>query len=368
MKPFTKGFRGSVELGRRVTIIDVARRAEVSASAVSHAFNDPERLRATTVERILGAARDLGYAANPHARALHSRRAGVVGVLVPQTIESVFTNPFFGSFFAGLGRVTDARGIGLLAVSPVATSLERAIATAPVDGFVIVGLDEVHEELAPLRKREVPFVIVDGEAVTVPSVNSDDEAGAFAAASLLLEHGHRDIAVLGFPPATGHHQPFRYGVGGRRHRGIVRAFAEHGATWHDDRLAPTPASLEGGDAVLGHILDSGRRPTALLAVSDVMAIGAIGAARRRGVRVPEDLEVIGFDDIPIAAYTQPALTTVRQPILEKGRIAADLLMRKLDGLATSEQIVLATELIQRESTRPRSRPRTAEHDVAAERP
>lgn len=302
------------------------------------------------MERILGAARDLGYSPNPHARALHSRRAGVLGVLLPQAIEKVFANPFFGSFFAGLGQVTDLRGIGVLAVSPVGTSLERAIAAAPVDGFVIVGLDEVHEELAPLRKRDVPFVIVDGDAEAAPSVNSDDEAGAYAAASFLLERGHREIVVLGFPQASGHHEPFRYGVGGRRYQGVVRAFAAHGVVWHENALVSTPASVEGGDEVFGRILDAGQRPTALFAVSDAMAIGAIHAARRRGLRVPNDLEVIGFDDIPVAAYMHPALTTVRQPILAKGRVAADLLMRTLDGIVGSEQIVLPTELIEREST------------------
>ena len=178
---------------RRVTIHDVAGKAGVSTAAVSHAFNDPERLRATTVTRILDAARELGYAPNPHARALHSQRVGVLGVLFPQPIATVFANPFFASFLEGIGSVTDERGIGLLTVTPLGGSLERAIAAAPVDGFVIIGLDERHAEVAPLRKRGVPFVVVDGDAETASSVNVDDEGGAVTAIERLSSLSREDI-------------------------------------------------------------------------------------------------------------------------------------------------------------------------------
>src|SRR2546428_784779 len=201
MKGFTRALGEGV---RRVTIHDVAGKAGVSTAAVSHAFNDPERLRATTVTRILDAARELGYAPNPHARALHSQRVGVLGVLFPQPIATVFANPFFASFLEGIGSVTDERGIGLLTVTPVGGSLERAIAAAPVDGFVIIGLDERNPDVAPLRKRGVPFVVVDGDAETASSVNVDDEGGAHAAAEFLLDRGHRELLVLTFhaPPET----------------------------------------------------------------------------------------------------------------------------------------------------------------------
>src|SRR5206468_3911545 len=238
-------------------IPDAAGKAGVSPAAVSHAFNDPERLRATTVTRILDAARELGYAPNPHARALHSQRVGVLGVLFPQPIATVFANPFFASFLEGIGSVTDERGIGLLTVTPVGGSLERAIAAAPVDGFVIIGLDERHADVTLLHKRGVPFVVVDGDAETASSVYVDDGGGD-------------------------------------------TAFAQ---AWAD-----------------------GARPTAVLAASDIMAIGAMRAAKRLGLRVPADLEVIGFDDIPLAAASDPALTTVHQPIAEKGRVATRLLI------------------------------------------
>lgn len=336
---------------RRVTIHDVAGKAGVSMAAVSHAFNDPERLRASTVTRILDAARELGYAPNPHARALHSQRVGVLGVLFPQPIATVFANPFFASFLEGIGSVTDELGIGLLTVTPLRGSLEHAIASAPVDGFVIIGLDERHSEVAPLRKRGVPFVIVDGDAQTASSVNVDDEAGAYAAADLLLDHGHRDIQVLTFATPEEHLDDPRYGVGGRRLRGYRRAFAERSVRMRTDWLIPTPVTLPGGDEAFSGAWAEGARPTAVLAVSDIIALGVLRAARRLGIRVPEDLEVIGFDDIPLAAASQPPLSTVHQPIPDKGRVATRLLIRELDEGGPRERIVLPTELLLRESTR-----------------
>lgn len=321
----------------------------MSPSAVSAAFNDPAQLSEATAARIVATARRLGYAPNPHARALHSRRSGVLGVLFPQAIATVFANPFFAAFLEGIGSVTDERGIGLLTVSPVEGSLERAIAAAPVDGFVILGLDERHHEVAPLRKRGVPFVIVDGDTHSVSSVNVDDELGAYAAAKFLLDRGHRDVLVLTFETPRDRRDVVQ-GVGSRRTRGYKRAFAEAGVRLTGEQLLPTPVSMDGGDRSFGVAWDGGRRPTALLAVSDIMALGALQAARRRGVRVPDDLEVIGFDDIPLAAASHPALSTVHQPIAEKGRLATQLLMRELDQKGPRERIVLPTELVLRETT------------------
>jgi len=334
----------------RVTIADVARRAGVSPASVSAAFNDPDHLSDATVARILATARRLGYAANPHARALHSRRANVLGVLVPQAIASVFANPFFATFLEGVGGVSDERGLGLLTVSPVHGSLEHAIAAAPVDGFVILGLDERHREVAPLRKRGVPFVIVDGDSETASSVNVDDEAGAFAAARSLFSRGHRDVVVLTFDIPLDRADELNYGVGGRRLAGYRRAFESANVPLGPERLFPTPVGIRGGEGAFEAAWGRGLRPTALLAVSDIVAVGALAAARRHGVRVPDDLEVIGFDDIPLAAMTDPPLSTVRQPISEKGRLATRLLIRELDRGGPPERIVLETELVLRGST------------------
>src|SRR5438874_4201635 len=350
MKGFTRAMGEGV---RRVTLQNAPAHAGASTAAASDAFNDPERLRATTVTRILDAARELGYAPNPHARALHSQRVGVLGVLFPQPIATVFANPFFASFLEGIGSVTDERGIGLLTVTPVGGSLERAIAAAPVDGVVIIGLDERNADVAPLRKRGVPFVVVDGDAETASSVNVDDEGGAHAAAEFLLERGHREVLALTFhaPPAE---LDKDLGVRGRRLRGYRRAFVDHGLSLDDGAIVRTFVTLAGGDTAFAQAWATRARPTAVPAASDIMAIGAMRAAKSLGLRVPGDLEVIGFDDIPTAAASDPALSTIHQPITEKGRVATRLLIRELDEARPRERIALPTELLLREPTRAES--------------
>ncbi len=345
---------------RRVTIADVAQKAGVSPTAVSFAFHKPDELGATTVRRILSAAHELGYAPNPHARALLTHQVGVLGVLVPQAIHAIYANPFFASFFQGIGSICDDHGLGLLTVSPLQGALEQAIARAPVDGFIIVGLNEQHDEIRPLQKRRVPFVIVDGDAEQVSSVNVDDVNGAYAAASYLLAHGHTDILVLTFETPYGHLDDIFYGVGGRRLQGYHRAFREYGVPWRDTWLVPSFSSIKGGAQSFEAAWDAGLRPTAVLTVSDAMALGVLQAATRRGLRVPNDLEIIGFDDIPLATLTQPPLSTVHQPIVEKGRTAAELLVAALERPAPPEQVLLGTQLLLRATTRV-SLPRDAVH-------
>jgi DNA-binding LacI/PurR family transcriptional regulator len=349
-----KGFsmRGGPMASQRVTIAQVAKKAGVSATAVSFAFNRPEQLGKETIDRIMAAAEELGYAPNPYAKALLSGRSGVIGVLVPQPIHSIFANPFFHTFLQGVGSLCDDKRLALLTLSPLEGSLEEAIAQAPVDGFIIVGLNEEHDEVAPLRKRKVPFVIVDGDSVSSPSINSDDEQGAFEAANYLIQKGHRDIAILTFETPYGHLEYVYYGVGGRRMLGYKKAFEASGLPWENEILYSTVASIEGGFDSFQNLWESStRKPTALIAVSDAMAIGAVKAATELGLCIPKDIEIIGFDDIPLANLISPTLSTVKQPIFDKGYTAAETLLDLLDNQNNRNQhIILPTALVLREST------------------
>lgn len=337
---------------KRVTISDVAKAAGVSRTAVSFAFNNPGQLGPETAERILVAAVELGYSPDPIARALLARHTNVIGILVPFSISASFANPFISSFMQGVGGICDQHGLSALIVSPLDGSLEEATKRAPVDGYIVLGLNEDHEEVAPLRRRGVSLVVVDGDANTVASVNADDEGGAYTAAIHLLEKGHRDILIITFQAPTPIHQgDVFYGVGGRRLRGYRRAFAGYNLELHYGQMVQSLTSIEGGAAALSVAWSKGLRPTAVLALSDAMAIGAVTEANRLGLDVPSDLEVIGFDDVPLAALVRPALSTVHQPIVEKGEIAARLLVSSLGGSSIPEQIQLPTRLVLRSSTR-----------------
>jgi alanine racemase len=334
----------------RVRIEAVAEQAGVSITAVSFAFNYPDRLNSKTVTRILAVADELGYAPNPYARALHAKSLGVVGILTPHALPSVYINPFFANFYEGVGRVCEENQLSLTTLSPVAGSLSDTVAKVPVDGLIVVGLSDDLEEIEVLRRRNIPYVIVDGDTDAAPSVNVEDELGAWRAADCLLKRGHRKIACLGFEQDFNDTHGGSYGVGRRRQSGYERAFAEHGVPWDADKVIPTQASAQAGAEIFRTLWASPEPPTAILAIADVIAIGVLLAAAQWGIRVPDDLAVIGFDDITQAVWTQPSLTTIHQPIVEKGDLAARLLLSLLAGdMPETKHYVLPTELILRQS-------------------
>jgi DNA-binding LacI/PurR family transcriptional regulator len=338
---------------RRVTIADVAEKAGVSKTAVSFAFNSPDRLNTATASRILGIAQELGYRPDPVARMLTQRRTGAIGVLTPQDLSVIFTNPFFGTFSAGIAGVAEEKGYGLHFISPLHGSLSRAIHRATVDGVVAIGLTDDHPEIDEIRRAGLPMVLVDSNASeAVASVDVDDEGGARLAARHLLDLGHRDIAILAIdgPRSTGREEG---GVVGRRLRGYRATLSDAGIDVPADEIATGPASIAGGREAFGRLWDAGRRPTALLAMSDGMAIGAIEAIHERGRTVPGDISVVGFDDVDLAASTNPPLTTVHQPVRGKGETAVRMLLSVIEGRdAAPGHQRLDTRLVVRSSTGP----------------
>ncbi len=339
----------------RPRIADVAREAGVSKTAVSFAFNSPERLSPDTATRIRAVADELGYRPHPVARMLTQRRTRTLGVLTPQALSVVFANPFFATFSEGVAAAAEEAGYGLLFVSPVYGSLARAVGRATVDGFVAIGLSEEHPEVGQIRKADLPIVLVDSAAFPEhAAVDVDDEGGARLAAEHLLSLGHREILVIGVePPTPGAHPDFG-GIVGRRLAGYRAALTAAGVELPDDRIVVGPASIDGGAACFTRAWEDGLRPTAVLAMSDVMAIGAIGAAGRLGLAVPADLSVVGFDDIELARHVQPPLTTVHQPIRRKGEEACRLLLAAIERLEVSgsDHRRLETRLIVRGSSGP----------------
>ncbi|MFH1475491.1 MAG: LacI family DNA-binding transcriptional regulator [Chloroflexota bacterium] len=343
------------QLRTRPRIADVAREAGVSKTAVSFAFNSPERLSQDTAMRIHGIADALGYRPHPVARMLSQRRTRTLGILTPQALSVVFANPFFATFSEGVAAAAEEAGYGLLFVSPVYGSLARAVGRATVDGFVAIGLSEEHPEVGQIRRADLPIVLVDSAAFSEhAAVDVDDEGGARQAAEHLLALGHRDILVVGIePPTPGAHTDFG-GVMGRRLAGYRAALLNAGVELPDNHVVVGPASIDGGAACLTRAWEDGLRPTAVLAMSDVMAIGAISAAGRLGLAVPADLSVVGFDDIEMACHVAPPLTTVHQPTRRKGEEACRLLLAAIerrDG-ARPEHRLLETRLIVRASTGP----------------
>lgn len=336
---------------RKPTINVVAEEAGVSRTAVSFAFNYPDRLATGTVERILAISNELGYSPDPVARSMSTGRVGSIGLLLPQSLGSMMHNPFIAEFIEGVAEVTEPKELPLMLVSPQRGSMANAVRGTATDGFLTLGLETYQETVQVLDDRHLPYVMVDSEPVDgVTCVNADDVGGSDAAMSHLLSLGHRSIGILGI--RSGHHGRWTEYVGtlARRVKGYELALDRHGLTMDDVQFAECDVSEDGGRAGLAQLLDNTEGITALVAMSDVVAIGAMEETHLRGLQVPSDISIVGFDDLPEARWSRQPLTTIQQPSREKGRIAAQKLLERLEGSDEVEHVALQTKLIIRNST------------------
>ncbi len=338
---------------RRVTINDIARQAGVSKTAVSFAFNMPGRLSSETAERILDVARRLGYAPNPIARSLNTRRTNAIGIIVPQDIADVFSNPFFGQLTGGIGQVCRDEGMSLVVIPPMRGSLLDATYAALIDGCIVTGLQPDDEVVRVLRQRNLPFVMIDADAPDyIACVNINDFEGARLALQHLLRLGHRDIAIASFESLSGQVENYT-GILKHRFDGYRAALKEFGLSLGSRGIhsLECKCSIAGGIEAYNRLMQLAPRPTAVVALSDAIALGIIEAAQQHGQNVPAQLSVVGFDDLETSRMVRPPLTTVHQPIKDKGRRAAELLMDAVrERFGQSRHIVLPVELIVRKST------------------
>jgi DNA-binding LacI/PurR family transcriptional regulator len=355
----------------RSRIDDVARRAGVSKTAVSFAFNQPEHLNAATRDRILAIADELGYRPSPIARRLARRRTDQIGLVVPQSTHDIFANPFLPELVRGIGDVCDAEGIAVVIVPPVGGSIARAVDAALVDGLILLGIVPDHPDLAEVRRSGTPLVGLDMEGDPgFDVIGIDDEAAARDAATHLLGLGHRDVAIVLIAEHPDSPIDEQHGMSARRLRGARRGFGLDGRRRTGSappirlRVLSTTVSEDGGRAAFQELLSDGELPTAVMTMSDVTAIGVMGAAADAGVTIPGDLSIVGFDDIPAASWTTPRLTTIHQPIREKGRRAAHRLISAIRSGSDhrAEVELLPTRLVVRESS---STPRDPEATAAA---
>jgi DNA-binding LacI/PurR family transcriptional regulator len=341
-----------------VTIKTVAQAVGVSPSTVSNAYNKPDQLSAALRERILITARELGYAGpDAAARALRSGRAGSVGVLFTDKLSYAFSDPYAVGFLAGLSEIAEQFSTSLL-LMPLSTSDTQADTTAvqqaAIDAAAIFCVAGRHPALDTLQRRGVPMVSTDrGDHPDLSWVAIDEQAAAATIGRHLARLGHRDLVVLvdnaqdaGTQPVELTLEDVGYTDCELRIRGLTSAMP-------DARIRLVSGghnAVASGRVGAEWVLDSSDRPTAIVGLSDVLALGALEAMRARGLVPGRDLTVIGFDDIPAAEAA--GLTTIRQPIKDKGRAVGRVL---LDPDMTERQILLPTELVVRASSGPAPR-------------
>ena len=345
-----------------MTLQTLADRLGVSRTTASNAFNRPDQLNPALRERVLALAAELGYAGpDPAGRALRSGRAGAIGVVFTEGLSYAFEDPAAIATLGGVAAEAERAATSLVLLPASFSSsggpTAAAVRAAIVDAFFIISMPEGHPGVLAALERNVPVVIADTPRVDgVPFVGIDDRGGARAAAAHLKELGHERIGVIAFRLRADDHEGLvdarrrheaRYRVTRERLEGYADAL---GAGWDDVPLYETfPNSRAAGARAARALLALEPRPTALLAMSDELALGVLDVAAELELDVPRELSVVGYDDIPAAAAA--ALTTVRQPLVEKGRAAGRMLLEALEG-GTPADVALPTELVVRGSSRP----------------
>jgi LacI family transcriptional regulator len=330
------------------TIKEVAERARVSVATVSRVVNNSGYVSTDLRERVEEAMHTLHYKPSALARSLRRQETHTIGVLVP-----ALNQPFFGTLIFAMEKTLFTGDYRTLICSSEEDPLKEAtyvdiLLRQRVDGVILVPTGHSTEGVSRLLQAEVPVVLIDRDFpnLSISRVLSDNFGGANAGMQHLLALGHRRIALIGGPSYSQ--------VTRARVEGAEQAFRDFGAVYDPSLLMiGTLPEFELGYQAALSLMKRADPPTAIFALTDVVAVGVLHAAAQLNLTLPDDLSVMGFDDIPLAAYTIPELTTIAQPIYGMGQTAVEILMRRLHNQHQPlETIQLDTRLVVRKSTAP----------------
>ena len=336
--------------GQRATSRDVAELAGVSRTTVSFVLNEVQDVHISqeTRQRVWEAARQLNYYPNAAARSLASRQAGAIGLILCQSPEHIIADPFLPGFILGLGEAVRENGFHLLIQAAEDVTRPDAyvdlVHTRRIDGVIISGPRSDDQQLSRLLEDGFPVVLhgrLDGAEAYC--VDVDNVKGALLAVRHLIGLGYRRIALIT-------NAPVQYTASADRHQGYRMAMEGASLPYDESLVRYAHFTAESGYQAMNQLLTAGLAPEAIFVASDLVAMGAMLALRRRGVNVPQDMALIGFDDVPLAGYVDPPLTTVRLPTYDLGWQTGDLLSRLIRGEPPARKaVLLETELVIRAS-------------------
>jgi LacI family transcriptional regulator len=331
-----------------ITIKDIARQAGVSVATVSYVVNKTRYVSPELTERVVGAIEKLGYSPNAVARSLRQKSTKMIGLIVPDS-----SNPFFAEIAKGVEDAGYERGYSVILCNSNA-SIERELVyldllrSKRVEGIIFIATTTQVEQIRPFVKAGIPVVIFyrDIPGVDFDTFRIDNFQAGYVAARHLIQLGHREIACI---------RPLSAETpSGQRVEGFKRAMEEYDLAW-DEALMPRGNNrVSGGKEAAQALVNSGRSFSAIYSSNDAMAIGAMRALRDLNYQIPGDVSIVGTDDIILASYTEPPLTTVAQPKYEAGCQAVDFLIERIEGGYNQgpRNIQLEIELIERSSTIP----------------
>lgn len=331
---------------------DVAKAAGVTTAAVSYAISGKRPISDETRKRVEAAIKELGYTPNMAARTLSSagRSSKLIGVVVPQTEGGgrlMFQNQFYAEILGSIELCARQAGYHvLISATDANDSYLTLAAERNLDGIIVIGMypDEFYQQM---KRSRIPIVLIDSYCNDhyYHNVRIDDAYGSYLATKYVLERGHRDIAFF-----CGRIKD--NGVMKKRLAGYRDALGEYSVEFRDALVFEGDIDYKDGIESVNRLMDTQVNATAVVAAADILAIGAAKAFYERGVRVPDDISLMGFDDLEISQYLTPGLTTVRQQISLKGEKAVELLIRSInEPELTKQELILPVSLVERESVK-----------------
>ncbi len=337
-------------MNKRPTIKDVAREANVSPATISYVLNGKASIAQETKDRVYRAIEKLNYVPNLSARGLVNNDSKLLGVVIPQTepgSEVLFKNAFYSEIVGSIEYYARQKGYHLLISASDANESYFSLAKKRnLDGIIAIGVypDDFYSEV---KKTQIPIVLIDSyfDDYYFHSIKINDRYGGYIATKHLLEKGHRDIALFTGKLKDG-------GVVKHRYEGYADALMEFGLTPNPKLVFEEKVDFNAGLALAQRLCDSKNAATAVFCTADIMAIGAVKGFAARGVRVPDDISIIGFDDLELSQYITPGITTIHQDIALKGERAVEVLMNCIEGVTPGKQEeILPISLVERESVK-----------------
>jgi len=333
---------------------DIARQAGVSRSTVSRVVNNHPNVSDRVRKRVLEVIQDTGYHPNPAARTLASQRSWTIGLLLPHSVSFFFTDPYYPHLTKGIAQACNQYGY-TLALFLVSTKEDeeqifpRVLIRGLLDGIIVQsGHHGDQAIIGRLVDAKKPFVVAGRpfRSDNVTFIDIDNVQAAYKAVEYMIQHGYRRIATI-----TG---PYNSTVGIDRKEGYLQALKSHGIAIDLGLIVEGDFTEAGGYAAMQTLLPA--MPEAVFTASDIMAIGAMRAVREAGLKVPDDVAFIGFDDLPFASLSSVPLTTVRQPVIQFGVKAVETLIDLIEnGINPPRRVIMETELVIRESCREKLR-------------
>ncbi|WP_070329079.1 MULTISPECIES: LacI family DNA-binding transcriptional regulator [Exiguobacterium] len=332
------------------TIYDLAKKTGFSITTVSKALNNYKDVNEKTRAKILKAAAEMDYLPNAHAQSLSTKKSWAIGVMFSEANEVGMKHPFFNGIIESFRHATEEQGYDLMFASRNLRNRDMSYLEhfkhRAVDGIVVICSDRMDEQVQELMQSDIPIVVVDMDSADCSVVYSDNIAGARLAVNHLYELGHRKIAHIAGDRTID--------AGATRIKGYELAMQALDLPIEPGYLINAGFfSVEEGKQAMEKLLQLEAPPTAVFVAGDQMAIGAIEAVHEHGLRVPEDISIIGYDDIDMIKYITPKLTTIRQDTDEIGEAAAELLIEQMTAKERlTERRVIPVKLIERLSCAP----------------